>query len=612
MTRVGVLKFGAPKLHPPAGARTPSRQRARRCRLDRAAAPVLYCPHAPPRGTPARRDRPAPLDGTAPRGRGRRPDAPRPPRRKAGGDARPLACPDPGAPPGGRRLAPRLRPHHDRARRPKGRLQGRGALPAAAGRRGSARPGAGPEAPRRPRAPPRHRPRRHLASLGGQPAGRPAPGGRHGRGRSRRTGRARPGLHRPHTRLRRRVLGLLPPDRVPRRRLVRRAAGPVGPRLDAGAPPALRAGRPHVVAVARPPGPPRPGPRPRAGPGRLHHGRSPPDLHAHPHRVGRAPAEADLARPHPPVGGGGGRRPAALARAAARGSPLRPVAPRRGRHDRRLLGPVALGGRLGPVPHGEGLGGREPLRPVAPVRDPQPHQAARGDRRRGGHPRRLRLPGGDRSRRARDRRPGPGLRRPEDDREPLRLDLARRRPALPGGRLREGRGLHRQRGAHRHALDPDPHARPDARQPPERQARRHADRGLRFPRPDPLRGNRRPRLRDERGAGAAGGCGHRGAAPRPPQGLARHRGGEARRILRLLPRGRSPVLVPDERLRRVPGPAAGSPPRHPGDRRAGGNEARLPHPDRPRGRLRRRRSSSGRPIAGRAPEAAHWEWRPPR
>ncbi len=180
-----------------------------------------------------------------------------------------------------------------------------------------------------------------------------------------------------------------------------------------------------------------------------------------------------------------------------------PLAPRRPRHPRRLLGPVALGGRVGPVPRGEALGGRQPLRALAPLRDPQPGQGLRRRRRARGDPRRARIPGGDRPRRPRHRRHRPRLRRPEDDREPLRLDLARRRPALPRRRLREGRGLHRERRADRHAVDTDPHAGPDPRQRPERQARRHVDRGLRLPRPHPLRRHGGPRLRHHRGAGAA-------------------------------------------------------------------------------------------------------------
>ena len=126
-------------------------------------------------------------------------------------------------------------------------------------------------------------------------------------------------------------------------------------------------------------------------------------------------------------------------------------------------------------------------------------------------------------------------------------------------------------------------ARPHADQPAERQARRHADRGFRHARPDPLRGHGGPRLRHHRGAGAARGRRHRGDAPREPDGLAGRRGGEARGLRRLLARGRGPVLVPDARRRRVPRAAAGGAPRDHEGRAGGGHEPRLPDPDRPPG-----------------------------
>ena len=313
---------------------------------------------------------PPALHDPLPRRSGRSAVAPRSSRPEAGGDARPDAGSHSGAGAGGARLAPRLRPRLHRPRRAEGRLQGRGPLSPAAAGRGGPRPGAGPPAEGGPRALPGHRPRRALPARGGQRAGRPAARRRHGRERARRSRRPGPGLRRARARRGRHLLGLLPPDRLPHRRLVRRAARPVGPRLDAGAPPAPRAGRPHVVAVAGPSRPARPGPRPRAGPRRPHHGLPPPALPRDPHGVGRAAAEEDVAGPHPALGGGRGRGAPALARPAARGPPVGPLAPRRRRHRRRLLGPVALGGRVGPVPHGQALGDGQALRPGPSSRSP--------------------------------------------------------------------------------------------------------------------------------------------------------------------------------------------------------------------------------------------------
>ena len=80
-----------------------------RCRLDRAAAPVLYCPHAPPRVAPARPDRPSPLDAPsssqARPGPSRSPGSPvrrrrpRPPRRPLRPRSRPRRRPTRPAPP---------------------------------------------------------------------------------------------------------------------------------------------------------------------------------------------------------------------------------------------------------------------------------------------------------------------------------------------------------------------------------------------------------------------------------------------------------------------------------------------------------------------------------
>ena len=91
-----------------------------------------------------------------------------------------------------------------------------------------------------------------------------------------------------------------------------------------------------------------------------------------------------------------------------------------------------------PFPDGK-ASAADALRPVAPLHDPQPRQAARRRRRGSRHPRRLRLP-----RQRPPRRVGVGglalASAPRRRSRPLRLDLPRRRPALPRGRLREDRG----------------------------------------------------------------------------------------------------------------------------------------------------------------------------
>jgi hypothetical protein len=341
--------------------------------LDAASPAWCIAAHDPARhARPRSRRRARPAVDPAPRECRASPAAPRPRR-----DGNPQPDAHAGAGAGGPRLAPGLRPRLHRPRRAEGRLQGRGPLPPASGWRGGARAGGGPPAPGRPRAPPGHPPGCALAPPRRQWTGRPAPGRRHRGERARRPRGRGLGVRRAGAGRGRHLLGFLPPDGLPHRRLVRRPARPLGPRLDAGAPPAPRAVRPHVVAVAGPSHAARPGPRPRTGHRSRHDGLSSPPLPEDPHGVGRAAARADLPGPHAAVGGRGGCRAAALARAAARGPPRCPIAPRRRRNDRRLLGALALGRRVGPVPHGAALGGGQPLGPLPPLRDAQPRQGVR-------------------------------------------------------------------------------------------------------------------------------------------------------------------------------------------------------------------------------------------
>ena len=102
-----------------------------------------------------------------------------------------------------------------------------------------------------------------------------------------------------------------------------------------------------------------PGPRPRAGPRRLHRGRPPPARSGARRPSGTSGCSSGPSPAlTPAVGGGGGRRAAALARAAARGPPLRPVAPRRGSPRSPSSGPCGARWTCGPSSSWRGPGRR--------------------------------------------------------------------------------------------------------------------------------------------------------------------------------------------------------------------------------------------------------------
>ena len=144
------------------------------------------------------------------------------------------------------------------------------------------------------------------------------------------------------------LLGLLPADRLPHRRLVRRAARPLDPRPDPGAAAAVRAGAscmwwqwlavPVLALLA-------------LALGRIlgasHPRRALPRDPAHRDPLGRAASREDRARAHAALGGRGGDRASVLAGPAAPGRARRPRPARRHRHRRRLLGSVALRRRVG-------------------------------------------------------------------------------------------------------------------------------------------------------------------------------------------------------------------------------------------------------------------------
>ena len=251
-------------------------------------------------------------------------------------------CGSPGRARGGR-LAPRGGARVPRAHDQEGRLRGSGAVPRAARRRERAGPRARPSAAGGARAPPRHRHRRSLARVPGQPAGRPARRRRHRRPGARRPRRTGSGVHRPRPGRGRGALGLLAPDGLADRRLVRRAARPLGPRPRPAAAAALRTVGRDVVAVARAAG--ARGARARGRP-RLrerHDAPAAPSLPAHADAVGRAAAGADLAGADAAVDRRGGRAAAAVAGPAPRGPRGRALAARRGRDGRARSG--CRGGR---------------------------------------------------------------------------------------------------------------------------------------------------------------------------------------------------------------------------------------------------------------------------
>ena len=241
-----------------------------------------------------------------------------------------------------------------------------------------------------------------------------------------------------------RLLGLLPADRLPHRRLVRRAARPLGPRPHPGAAAALRAvdllwwqwlALPLLVdrrarARARA--------RRRLAPGAV------PPHPAHRDPLGRAAAASGSRPPSRSCGPSRSRRCSCPGWRCCRGRSASPAQLLGGHRDRRrLLGAVALGGRVGELPVVAAGGGGERLGALAGRPAAQLRQGVRGPDRHPRHARGLRLPRHHRPRRPRHRRRRARLRGAEDGREPVRLGGAGGGPAVPARRLREDRGLRR-------------------------------------------------------------------------------------------------------------------------------------------------------------------------
>ena len=214
---------------------------------------------------------------------------------------------------------------------------------------------------------------------------------------------------------------------------------------------------------------------------------------------------------------------ARLVRAAVRA----PVAACGGLRRTRHLGRLPAGAVLGAVPARRHRAAARRSLAVGPhPRDGARSVAARGARGEGDAvrdrdrrpPRAARVSDREPARRARDRRSRARTRGAEDGGESVRHVLDRRGSAVPRGRHRAHRELHRDGGVHRLAFHAIPHTRAHVDHDPERQARRDAARVARGARPSALRGDRwrscsrRPRRRCGTSSRAASAC-----SARPPE-----------------------------------------------------------------------------------------------